>query len=54
MTKTYYTPMLQIVGIISNNIITTSPGPGFSTENSVNVENIGSAGRRFDDWDAGY
>ena len=50
--KKYINPMLSIVRIKNNDIITGSDTLGLGTAGSAN--DAESAGRRFDDWDAGY
>ena len=52
MTKKYNSPMLQVVSIKKNDIITGSP---VLTNNVwTTSDEILSAGRRFDDWYEGY
>ena len=52
MTKTYNSPMLQVVSINKSDIIVTSPlSYGGSTD--ATSGNLG-ADRFRDDWDAGY
>ena len=51
--KKYANPMLQIVCIKNNDIVTSSPIVELSSgsqDNNVALD----GGRRFDDWDAGY
>ena len=48
--KKYENPMLQVVGIKSNDIITMSPNDRQSTSGV----NLGAGRFRDDNWDAGY
>lgn len=48
--KKYENPMLQVVGIKSNDIITMSPNDRQSTSGVT----LGADRFRDDDWDAGY
>ena len=50
--KKYINPMLSIVSINKNDIIVTSQEVTIS--GSQNNSDALGAGRRFDDWDAGY
>ena len=56
MTKKYNSPMLQIVSIKSNDILTNSPVPmsvqGNYDSNTITIAAPGQRG--LDDWDAGY
>lgn len=52
--KTYNSPMLQVVSIKKNNIITTSTVTIYDTEYNKNNGSILGADRFRDDWDAGY
>lgn len=51
--KKYVNPMLQVVSIANNDIITDSQTINFGS-NYNGSSTIEVAGRRFDDWDAGY
>ena len=55
MTKTYFSPMLQIVSINKHDIITTSGGveTGSGLGNVFNESDVSYAPDRFD-WDGGY
>ena len=54
MTKKYNSPMLQVVSIKKNDILTTSTLTMYNTEYDSNKGSILSAGRRFDEWYEGY
>ena len=49
MTKTYFSPMLAIVSFKNNDIVTSSPGYGNSTDATS-----GNLAPDRDSWDAGY
>ena len=51
--KTYNSAMLQIVSI-KNDIVTASGGETIGIGESGSAINAETAGRRMDDWDAGY
>ena len=50
--KKYVNPMLQVVSIKNNDIVTSSPDYGGSTE--AVSGNLAPNQRVMDDWDAGY
>ena len=50
--KKYVNPMLQVVSIKNNDIVTSSHGYGGSTE--AVSGNLAPGQRGMDDWDAGY
>ncbi len=56
MTKKYNSPMLHIVSINSNDIVCSSPiTMDFSNESvTSSMDDVGVAGRRFDDWNEGF
>ena len=51
MKKIYANPMLQVVSIQKNDIITNSPYGKFVQDETTSVQ---LAPDRFDNWDAGY
>lgn len=54
MKKTYIDPIVGIVTINTSDVIATSNRTlGFGSDVTT-AEGAQSAGRRFDDWDAGY
>ena len=54
MTKKYNTPMLQVVSINHNDIITGSNEPQVAIGSGYYTGGTICAPDRFDDWDAGY
>ena len=51
--KKYENPMLAVVSIKNNDIVTSSPIVELSSGSQDNSAAL-DAGRHFDDWDAGY
>ena len=54
MTKKYNSPMLQVVSIKSNDILTTSTMGMLGDYNSSNVTIAAPGQRAFDEWYEGY
>lgn len=54
MTKKYNSPMLQVVSIKNNDIVTASGDPILSATDYSGGTILAPGQRGLDDWDAGY